>query len=353
MFLSSGGALETLTGNSGGPVGADASHNINIIGSDDITVTGNPGTNTLTIDVSGDVATTFDADLGTAVPLAGVLNIVGGANIHTSGATDTITVSLDNAIDLPITDTLFDQGALLLGGIVFLHSYGTNNVFLGSDAGNGTLVGDSNTGIGFQSLFSLTSGLGNSGLGAFALTSITSGSENIAIGASAGINYVSSESSNIIIGNSGTVTESNVIRIGTQGAGAGQQNTCFIAGITGVTVANQALVTLNTATGQLGTTSMATSGYTNVHTSPYVVLTTDFYLSVDTSTIAITVQLPNAPATGRIFNIKDRTGNAATHNITVTTVGGAINIDAAVTFVMNTAYEAINVIFNGSTYEVF
>ena len=105
MFLSSGGALETLTGNSGGPVGADASHNINIIGSDDITVTGNPGTNTLTIDVSGDVATTFDADLGTAVPLAGVLNIVGGANIHTSGATDTITVSLDNAIDLPITDT--------------------------------------------------------------------------------------------------------------------------------------------------------------------------------------------------------------------------------------------------------
>ncbi len=43
------GTLNTLTGNSGGPVGPDGSSNINVIGSGAITVSGSPGTNTLTI----------------------------------------------------------------------------------------------------------------------------------------------------------------------------------------------------------------------------------------------------------------------------------------------------------------
>ena len=93
--------------------------------------------------------------------------------------------------------------------------------------------------------------------------------------------------------------------------------------------------------------------YTNVNTSPYVVLSTDEYLSVDSSGGAITIQLPNAATLSRIFDIKDRTGSAPTHNITVTTVGGAVNIDGATTFVMNTAYQSISVIGNNTTYEVF
>lgn len=44
-----GGGVETLTGNTGGPVGPDGSDNINIIGTGAITVSGNAGTNTLTI----------------------------------------------------------------------------------------------------------------------------------------------------------------------------------------------------------------------------------------------------------------------------------------------------------------
>lgn len=92
--------------------------------------------------------------------------------------------------------------------------------------------------------------------------------------------------------------------------------------------------------------------YTNVTTSPYVVLTTDDYLSVNTAS-AITVQLPNAPGTGRVFYIKDRTGNAASNNITVTTVGGVVTIDGSTSYVMNTAFEAISVIFGTSGYEVF
>jgi len=43
------GDVETLTGDSGGAVGPDLAGNINVLGGAGITVTGNPGTNTLTI----------------------------------------------------------------------------------------------------------------------------------------------------------------------------------------------------------------------------------------------------------------------------------------------------------------
>lgn len=45
--------VETITGNSGGAVGPDAAFNVNLLGAGSVTVTGNPGTNTLTISVSG------------------------------------------------------------------------------------------------------------------------------------------------------------------------------------------------------------------------------------------------------------------------------------------------------------
>lgn len=53
--LSSGAAsgILTLTGNSGGAVGPDGSRNIDLLGSNGVTVIGNPVTNTLTISLSG------------------------------------------------------------------------------------------------------------------------------------------------------------------------------------------------------------------------------------------------------------------------------------------------------------
>jgi hypothetical protein len=87
--------------------------------------------------------------------------------------------------------------------------------------------------------------------------------------------------------------------------------------------------------------------------SPYTALATDYYIGADVTGGAITVRLPNAPATGRVFVVKDKAGLAAGANITVTTVGGIVLIDGAATFVMNTAYESAMVIFNGSAYEVF
>lgn len=91
---------------------------------------------------------------------------------------------------------------------------------------------------------------------------------------------------------------------------------------------------------------------TPVSTTPYVVLSTDFYLSVDTS-VARTIELPNAPVTGRVFVIKDSSGTATSNNISVTTVGGSVTIDAVTTYTMNQNYGSMQVIFNGTSYEVF
>lgn len=129
----------------------------------------------------------------------------------------------------------------------------------------------------------------------------------------------------------------------------------------GSTGADPVLSTLTAGTGVsitngAGSITIASSNnlaYTLVNTTPYVVLTTDDYLGVDSSGGAIQVNLPNAPSTGRTLTIKDKTGSAATHNITVTTVGGAVTIDGTTTFVMNTAYQSVNVIFNGTSYEIW
>ena len=93
--------------------------------------------------------------------------------------------------------------------------------------------------------------------------------------------------------------------------------------------------------------------YTPVNASPYVAATTELFISVDSSGAPITVQLPNAATAGKSFVIKDRTGSAAINAITVTTVGGAVLIDGAATFILNTAYQSISVMGSGSAYEIY
>ncbi len=109
----------------------------------------------------------------------------------------------------------------------------------------------------------------------------------------------------------------------------------------------------NPGTSTLTITTTNVQTYTLVNTTPYVVLPTDQFLGVDTTALAITIQLPNAPTTGRIYAIKDIIGNAPANNVTVTTVGGIVLIDGATTFVMNTSYESIQVLFTGTAYVVF
>lgn len=96
--------------------------------------------------------------------------------------------------------------------------------------------------------------------------------------------------------------------------------------------------------------------YTNVThgMSPYTVLSTDNYISCDTSGGAITLLFPNAPTADQTWIVKDRTGNAGANNITVTTVGGAINIDGSTSQVLAANYIAIQLLANATpTYEIY
>lgn len=146
---------------------------------------------------------------------------------------------------------------------------------------------------------------------------------------------VASEVAITYTANSGTATASGGILNVLGGTGA-------------TTVASGNTITINA-------TAVAVA-YTNVtHAmSPYTVLTTDEYLSVDCSGGTVTLNFPNAPAANKIWIVKDRTGNSATNNITLTTPGGIVTFDGGTSYALKINFEAVNILANSTpTYEVF
>ena len=222
-----------------------------------------------------------------SAPISGTaLTIGGGGETITAGD---LTLSNGN-INLTTT-TSATTGVILAGANRFIHNYGTTNTFVGVLAGNFTLTGTNNVAFGTSAASNISSGTHNTAIGAQCLTvvdtggfntglgqayqSLTSGTNNIGIGYGAGLflttgsrniilgnyntnggqNYTSNESNNICIGNAGVLGQSNAIRIGISGAGLGQQDKCFIAGIDGVNVGSVAKV-LTMASDQLGTATI-------------------------------------------------------------------------------------------------
>lgn len=261
------GVLATLTGNTGGPITPMAG-NINIVGDGtSIVFAGNNSTATLTASVSGSVATTYTGNSGTATPSANNLNVVtSNASVKFVGSGSTLTQNF-GVSNLILGSNYTGSGGENVGiGTNCLPALttGVSNCCHGAFSGFSLTTGANNIAIGTSSLFLLTSGIQNVALGGGTLDNLLTGSYNIAIGSAAntisGVSYTSSESSNIVIGNAGVTGESNTIRIGTQGSGNAEQNTCYVAGVAGVATTNSQVVTVNTATGQLGSTPMASSG---------------------------------------------------------------------------------------------
>lgn len=77
---------------------------------------------------------------------------------------------------------------------------------------------------------------------------------------------------------------------------------------------------------------------------------TDYFLALDPSSNAITVNLPSSPATGLSFLIKDATGHASTNNITVVPASG--NIDGASNFVLNIDFQSVAVTYTGTQWSI-
>ncbi len=148
-----GGFIQTLTGNSGGPVGPTAG-NINVVGTGVISVVGNPGTSTLTITPSGSIASSFITNpaTGTATPVLGVLTFAGTGGITVSAGGSTVTIDGSAIVGgIPWSIIAVDQTAAVDNGY-FCNKAGILALTLPavSVIGDVIEVSNENTAVGIQ-----------------------------------------------------------------------------------------------------------------------------------------------------------------------------------------------------------
>ena len=203
------------TGLGGGgtvPLGGSTTLNnagvVSVTGNSDITASTVSGAVTL-----GDTATDTDTP-GTIVKR------------DTNGDFSTADITLDDNLYLPATTA--SAGIIYSGGTTLIHRYGNNNFFAGQGAGNFTMSGGHNTGIGYDALLNNTSGDGNTACGLNALLSNVQGSHNTAGGldalasnaGNAGDNTAFGAYSlqNNISGNNNTAVGADALSFNTNGA---------------------------------------------------------------------------------------------------------------------------------------
>lgn len=212
-------------------------------GDGSITITNGAGTIDLsTAGGSGTVSSLTGNDNIAVLPNGG-----GTIFVKTANSTPTFLSGIANQETLD-----FGLDNLVLGTSLPNVTVGDFNVGLGNHVFEQLTSGDFNTAIGDQVLRNLTSGSDNTALGSDALINLVTGSSNVAIGDGAG-NVYTTESNNILIDNIGVIGDQKIIRIGDQGF----HLEAFMAGITGVTVANENLVAIDSVTGQLGVSSVS------------------------------------------------------------------------------------------------
>jgi hypothetical protein len=302
------------------------------------TVTAGTGITATTGDITattGDLVSTAGAvDAATTVTAGTGVTATTGAVTATAG---NVVITAGN-LTLPDTNGTGTEGEILFGGSRFISNYGVSNTFIGEGSGNTTLIGGmavQNVGVGRQCLSALTDGDSNACLGAYSLSALTTGinnvclgcsvcqilttgdnnccigfdaltflltgDRNIAIGTLAGSAYVAAESDNICLGNSGVLGDANTIRLGTDGNGAGQQDTCYIAG--DVTTARSITATtgdITATTGDLISTAGAVDAATTVTAGTGITATTGD-ITATAGNVVITagnLTLPNTNAAG-------------------------------------------------------
>lgn len=139
------------------------------------------------------------------VNLLGGITVVGGTNIGTTGATNFLTVNLEDSVTFPKTNTTATKGVIAIGAAStynlvsdrFIHSYysassGGTNCFVGHGAGSLTSSGaNGNTALGEDVLKSLTSGDNNTCAGVNCADALTTAGSNSFYGSSAAGGLVS------------------------------------------------------------------------------------------------------------------------------------------------------------------
>ena len=243
----------------------------------------------------------------TNVPVsAGSTNYVQNGTAQQTGASFNIDGSGTAGGTLTATAAVNTNGTYQIGGTNALLATGdgSQNTFVGIDAGaqasggrNNTFVGsvagglatsgsNNNSFFGDQAGENLVTGARNTFLGSGAGAAATTGTGNTFLGNASGSN-ASTNNSDIYIANSGSSAESNTIRIGTDGTGSGQQNTTYIAGINEQTINSGNPVWID-SNGKLGIGSGSSGGVTsfNTRTGAVVPAGNDYSFSLLSGTLA-------------------------------------------------------------------
>ena len=116
------------------------------------------GANTLSMDVSGSIANRYDTDVGFAVPLVNVLQVIGGTNINTAGAGNIVTVHLDDSVLLAGSLTAGTGIVVTAGGIESTGQTQLHDLSRGVVQSSATGVLSSNEGTDGQLLISSSAG---------------------------------------------------------------------------------------------------------------------------------------------------------------------------------------------------
>ena len=186
-----------------------------------------------------------------------------------------------------------------------------------------------------------------------------SGAEVSTVGASGFQGYTSQASANADTGGvnrsnalgdagSGLLLAANyLVKWSASGAGAGDVFSGIDTGL-----ARNAVGVVEVNNGNAGTFAVLRSGAlignSVIKTAvAYTALTTDFTIFCDPTSNAIAITLPASPLPNQTYTIKDYTGKAATHAITI--VG---TIDGASNYVMSTNYQSATVIYNGTNWNL-
>jgi hypothetical protein len=243
---------------------------------------------------------------------------------------------------------------------------GNNNTLIGPFAGERITTGFSNCAVGNFALAELTTGSYHTVIGDLAGAQLTGGSRNIILGRTAGNAYTSTESHNILLGSLGVVGDNNLIRIGNEGSGAGQQNECYIAGVATTVVADarQLLMTVESDTGRIGHTNgyvktIFVDGFATAYhatsVSSYNVLVDDCVVGITDTTINRTMNMPTTGMRGgQRWTFKDQSGNAgaaAGNNIIIS--GNGANIDGALNYRIDTNFGSVSLYWSGSAFFTF
>ena len=150
--------------------------------------------------------------------------------------------------------------AVAIGVNAMNNGGGISAVAIGNAAMQSAAVATNSIAIGVNAMKN-AGGSNNIAIGPNALLNGVGGSNNIAVGNLAGSSYTAKESNNIVIGSTGTLGDSGIIRIGSSGSQTG----CFIAGIRGATTNVDGVNVVIDSSGKLGTIASSARYKTDIN----------------------------------------------------------------------------------------